>query len=141
MKKIFLLSVALIALVGCTNNSSKTDDSISSSKVEQSTISSTKGSSTSTSSSTNESTSETSQSATVLQETQQPESEEIVDESIPNSEEQPVENNEPVYDEVQTFDGFNQIAERNGISVDELLSLNGLSFDSVIEPGMSLRVK
>lgn len=146
MKKIFLLSVALIALVGCTNNSSKTDDSISSSKVEQSTIYSTKGSSTSTSSSTNESTSETSQSAAVLQETQQPESEVVVDESIPSSEEQPVQSSEPqqaIYDTVQSGEGPNQIAQRNGISLEQLFELNGVSASEglVVQPGDQLRVK
>lgn len=46
-----------------------------------------------------------------------------------------------VYTEVLSGEGPNQVATRNGITTDELLQLNGLSLDSVLQPGQSLRVK
>lgn len=46
-----------------------------------------------------------------------------------------------VYTEVLSGEGPNQVATRNGITTEELLQLNGLSLDSVLQPGQSLRVK
>ncbi|MBO0472707.1 hypothetical protein IGL98_001776 [Enterococcus sp. DIV0840] len=46
-----------------------------------------------------------------------------------------------VYTEVLNGEGPNQVASRNGITTDELLQLNGLSLNSVLQPGQSLRVK
>ncbi|MGM0217220.1 SAG1386/EF1546 family surface-associated protein [Enterococcus sp. AZ126] len=46
-----------------------------------------------------------------------------------------------VYTEVLNGEGPNQVASRNGITTEELLQLNGLSLDSVLQPGQSLRVK
>ncbi|MGG5341177.1 LysM peptidoglycan-binding domain-containing protein [Enterococcus sp. AZ192] len=144
MKKVFMLSIALIALAGCGNSSDKKIDSSSSSKTEQSTSSSTKESSTSISSSSTETSSETSQTAAVLQETQQPESEVVAEEAVPSSEEQPAQSSEPqqyIYDEVQAGEGPNQFAQRNGISLEQLFELNNMDASSGISPGEQLRVK
>lgn len=48
---------------------------------------------------------------------------------------------QPVYDTVQKGEGFQQVAERNGISISELESLNGMSSSTIIQPGQQLRVK
>lgn len=48
---------------------------------------------------------------------------------------------EPVYAEVQAGEGFRQVAERYGVTVDQILELNGLSADAVLHPGDSLRVQ
>ncbi|MBL1228604.1 LysM peptidoglycan-binding domain-containing protein [Enterococcus sp. BWB1-3] len=48
---------------------------------------------------------------------------------------------EPLYTEVFAGEGFKQVAERNGITVEQLMELNGLSADAIIHPGDSLRVQ
>nr|WP_245186864.1 LysM domain-containing protein [Enterococcus larvae] len=48
---------------------------------------------------------------------------------------------EPVYAEVQAGEGFRQVAERYGVTVEQILELNGLSADAVLHPGDSLRVQ
>ncbi|ALS00603.1 hypothetical protein ATZ33_04210 [Enterococcus silesiacus] len=45
------------------------------------------------------------------------------------------------YTEVLNGEGPNQVAARNGITTEELLQLNGLSMDSMLQPGQSLRIK
>lgn len=76
-----------------------------------------------------------------IQETQKPESEVAVEEAIPSSEEQPVENNDPMYAEVLNGEGPRQFAERNGISLDSLMQLNGFEENYGVVPGQSLRIK
>ncbi|GGD06091.1 LysM peptidoglycan-binding domain-containing protein [Enterococcus wangshanyuanii] len=144
MKKVFMVSIVLIALAGCGSNTGKTEDSSSSSKTEQSTSSSTKESFTSISSSSTTISSETNQSAAVLQETQQPESEVVAEEAVPSSEEQPVQTSEPqqaIYDAAQPDEGPNQVAARNGITLEELMELNGMTGEEMLQPGQELRVK
>lgn len=48
---------------------------------------------------------------------------------------------ESLYTEVLAGEGFKQVAERNGITVEQLMELNGLTTDTIIHPGDSLRVQ
>ncbi|MGC6769720.1 SAG1386/EF1546 family surface-associated protein [Enterococcus sp. LJL128] len=48
---------------------------------------------------------------------------------------------EPVYGEVYEGEGFKQVAERYGVTIEQIMELNGLGADSIIHPGDTLRVK
>lgn len=76
----------------------------------------------------------------------EPEVEEPVDEEPVDEQpvdEQPVEPqpDEPVYETVQAGEGPMQVAARAGISLDEILRLNGLDGTEIIHPGDQLRVR
>ncbi len=117
------------------NNTSPAESAQSSSSTfESSTISSTSTDTQETSSSVEES--------TVSSEPETPEpSEPPVDEQPVD--EQPVETqpDEPVYETVQAGEGPMQVAARAGISLDEILRLNGLDGTEIIHPGDQLRVR
>lgn len=143
MKKV-VYGVILIAVFGLTACGNDKKEMSSSSKVEQSTKLSTKESSKSTSSTSVESSSETPQSTAVIQATQLPESEVSIEETVPSSAEQPVQSSEPqqaIYDEVQPGESTYHVAQRNGISLEQLFELNGLDENSGVASGDKLRVK
>ncbi|MBD9870171.1 LysM peptidoglycan-binding domain-containing protein, partial [Enterococcus faecalis] len=48
---------------------------------------------------------------------------------------------QPIYDTVRSGEGGRQLAERNGLTLEELLALNPRIETSVFYPGQSLRIK
>ena len=48
---------------------------------------------------------------------------------------------QPIYDTVRSGEGGRQLAERNGLTLEELLALNPGIETSVFYPGQSLRIK
>lgn len=68
--------------------------------------------------------------------------EESADEGTPTSSDNlQQDNGQAVYDTVQSGEGFQQVAERNGITIADLERLNGMSRSTIIQPGDQLRVK
>lgn len=51
------------------------------------------------------------------------------------------ESEKPVYDEVRSGEGARQVAERNGLTLEQLLALNPGIDSSVFYPGQPLRIK
>lgn len=122
------------------NNTSPAESAQSSSSTfESSTISSTSTDTQETSSSVEEST--VSSEPETPEPSESPVDEEPVDEQPVD--EQPVEPqpDEPVYETVQAGEGPMQVAARAGISLDEILRLNGLDGTEIIHPGDQLRVR
>lgn len=56
-------------------------------------------------------------------------------------EHQSSESEQPVYDEVRSGEGGRQVAERNGLTLEQLLALNPGIDSSVFYPGQPLRIK
>lgn len=127
------------------NNTSPAESAQSSSSTfESSTISSTSTDTQETSSSVEEST--VSSEPETPEPSEPPVDEEPVDEEPVDEQpvdEQPVETqpDEPVYETVQAGEGPMQVAARAGISLDEILRLNGLDGTEIIHPGDQLRVR
>lgn len=68
-------------------------------------------------------------------------SSESAEEAPSSLDNQQQDNGQSAYDTVQAGEGFQQVAERNGISIAELERLNGMSSSTVIQPGQQLKVK
>lgn len=60
---------------------------------------------------------------------------------IPDSGDEQQQEAGQAYDTVLKGEGFQQIAERNGITIAELERLNNMSSSTIIQPGDQLRVK
>lgn len=54
---------------------------------------------------------------------------------------QQAQNQQPVYDTVQSGEGARQVAERNGMTLEQILALNPGIDTSVFYPGQPLRIK
>ncbi|MDU3444860.1 MAG: LysM domain-containing protein, partial [Enterococcus faecalis] len=58
-----------------------------------------------------------------------------------NQQQQQAQNQQPVYDTVQSGEGARQVAERNGMTLEQILALNPGIDTSVFYPGQPLRIK
>lgn len=72
---------------------------------------------------------------------QQQQQQEQQQQEAQNQQQQQAQNQQPVYDTVQSGEGARQVAERNGMTLEQILALNPGIDTSVFYPGQPLRIK
>ena len=75
------------------------------------------------------------------QQQQQQQQQERQQQEAQNQQQQQAQNQQPVYDTVQSGEGARQVAERNGMTLEQILALNPGIDTSVFYPGQPLRIK
>lgn len=75
------------------------------------------------------------------QQQQQQQQQEQQQQEAQNQQQQQAQNQQPVYDTVQSGEGARQVAERNGMTLEQILALNPGIDTSVFYPGQPLRIK
>lgn len=75
------------------------------------------------------------------QQAQQQQQQEQQQQEAQNQQQQQAQNQQPVYDTVQSGEGARQVAERNGMTLEQILALNPGIDTSVFYPGQPLRIK
>lgn len=82
-----------------------------------------------------------SDAAAQQQQDQQAQQQQQQQQEAQNQQQQQAQNQQPVYDTVQSGEGARQVAERNGMTLEQILALNPGIDTSVFYPGQPLRIK
>lgn len=81
------------------------------------------------------------QQAQQQQEQQQQQEAQNQQQQAQQQQQQQAQNQQPVYDTIQSGEGARQVAERNGMTLEQILALNPGIDTSVFYPGQPLRIK